>query len=183
MPTTALSRRAARSSRFFRTRAITVARLEAERLSAAIARSTKLCSHPAEKDKERESILHAAGETSKTLHKIVCRKGGRALLVPSEQILWFQVQDGIVHATTAKGSFWVNHQLSDLEAALPSEEFFRARREVLVNMSHIREIKPFFKSSFLLVMSDTASTEDRCKRTASPPAAPASAGSLERFRR
>jgi DNA-binding LytR/AlgR family response regulator len=30
---------------------------------------------------------------------------------------------------------------------------------VLVNMSQIKEIKPYFKSSFLLVMSDAASTE------------------------
>jgi hypothetical protein len=86
-------------------------------------------------------------------------ESGRALLVPSEQILWFQVQDGIVHATTAKDSFWVNYQLAELEAALPPEEFFRARREVLVNLSRIKEIKPYFKSSFLLVMSDAASTE------------------------
>jgi len=55
-----------------------------------------------------------------------------------EQILWFQVQDGIVHAMTAKASFWVNYQLAELEAALPPEEFFRARREVLVNMSRIK---------------------------------------------
>jgi len=107
----------------------------------------------------RRSILRATGEAPKTLRKIVCRKNGRALLVPSEQILWFQVQDGIVHATTAKDSFWVNYQLAELEAALPPEEFFRARREVLVNMSRIKEIKPYFKSSFLLVMSDAASTE------------------------
>ena len=79
--------------------------------------------------------------------------------MPSEQILWFQVRDGIVHATTAKDSFWVNYQLAELEAALPPGEFFRARREVLVNMSRIKEIKPYFKSSFLLVMSDAASTE------------------------
>ena len=131
--------------------------IERERLSVAIERSSKLCSLSAEKEKERESILRATGEAPKTLRKIVCRKDGRALLVPSEQILWFQVQDGIVHATTAKDSFWVNYQLSELEAALP--EFFRARREVLVNMALIKEIKPYFKSSFLLVMSDAASTE------------------------
>jgi DNA-binding LytR/AlgR family response regulator len=131
--------------------------IEPERLSLAIERSSKLCSASAEKEKERESILRATGEAPKTLRKIVCRKNGRALLVPAEQILWFQVQDGIVHATTAKDSFWVNYQLSELEAALP--EFFRARREVLVNMSRIKEIRPYFKSSFLLVMSDAASTE------------------------
>ena len=132
--------------------------IEPERLSFAIERSSKLCSLSAEKERERENILRATGEAPKTLRKIVCRKNGRALLVPSEQILWFQVQDGIVHATTAKDSFWVNYQLAELEAALP-DEFFRARREVLVNMSQIKEIKPYFKSSFLLIMADAASTE------------------------
>lgn len=132
--------------------------IEPERLSVAIERSSKLCSLSAEKEKERESILRATCE-AKTLRKIVCRKNGRALLVPAEQVLWFQVQDGIVHATTAKDTFWVNYQLAELEAALPPEEFFRARREVLVNISRIKEIKPYFKSSFLLVMSDAASTE------------------------
>ena len=120
--------------------------IEAERLSFAIERSKKLCFLSTEREKERESILRARGEVSKTLRKVVCRKNGRALLVPSEEILWFQVQDGIVHATTVKDSFWVNYQLAELEAALPPEEFFRARREVLVNMSRIKEIKPFFKS-------------------------------------
>jgi two-component system, LytTR family, response regulator len=133
--------------------------IEAERLSVAIERSSKLCSFSAEKEKQRQSLLRATGEAAKSLRKIVCRKDGRALLVPSEQILWFQVRDGIVHATTAKDSFWVNYQLAELEAALPPEEFFRARREVLVNLSRIKEIKPYFKSSFLLVMSDAASTE------------------------
>ena len=133
--------------------------IEPERLSFAVERSSKLCSLSAEKERERENILRATGEAPKTLRKIVCRKNGRALLVPSEQILWFQVQDGIVHARTAKDSFWVNYQLAELEAALPPHEFFRARREVLVNMSQIKEIKPYFKSSFLLIMSDAASTE------------------------
>jgi DNA-binding LytR/AlgR family response regulator len=133
--------------------------VEPERLSVAIERASKLCSRSAEKEKQRESILRAASEAQRTLRHIVCRKSGRALLVPSEEILWFQVQDGIVHATTARDSYWVNYQLAELEAALPPDTFFRARREVLVNMTRIKEIKPYFKSSFLLVMSDAASTE------------------------
>ena len=145
--------------------------IEPERLSFAIERSSKLCALSAEKGREREKILRATGEAPKTgaavagtspagtLRQIVCRKNGRALLVPAEQILWFQVRDGIVHAMTANDSFWVNYPLAELEAALPPHEFFRARREVLVNISQIKEIKPYFKSSFLLIMSDAASTE------------------------
>jgi two-component system, LytTR family, response regulator len=133
--------------------------IEPERLFVAIERAGKFCSLSAEREKQREGILRAAGETQRTLRQIVCRKKGRAVLVPSEQILWFQVQDGIVHATTAKDSYWVNYQLAELEAMLPKDAFFRARREVLVNMTKIKEIKPYFKSSFLLVMSDAASSE------------------------
>jgi DNA-binding LytR/AlgR family response regulator len=133
--------------------------IEQERLAVAVERASKLCHLSAEKEKERESILRAAAEAPKIFRHVVCRKNGRVLLVPSEQILWFQVQDGIVHATTAKESYWVNYQLTELEAALPADAFFRARREVLVNVPRIKEIKPYFKSSFLLVMSDAASTE------------------------
>jgi len=39
------------------------------------------------------------------------------------------------------------------------EELETPRREVLVNLSKIKEIKPYFKSGFLLVMSDAANTE------------------------
>ena len=133
--------------------------IEAERLSIAVERAHRLCARPTEKDTEKERIARATNEAPRVLRHIVCRKHGRALLVPSEDILWFQVQDGIVRANTATDSFWVNYQLAELEAALPADMFFRARREVLVNMARIREIKPYFKSSFLLVMSDPSSTE------------------------
>jgi DNA-binding LytR/AlgR family response regulator len=69
------------------------------------------------------------------------------------------VEDGIVKAHADSGTFWVNYQLGELEAGLPPDQFFRARREVLVNLARIREIRPYFKSSFLLVMPDPAATE------------------------
>ena len=50
----------------------------------------------------------------------------------------------------------MNYQLAELEAGLPADLFFRARREVLVNLNKIREIQPYFKSGFLLVMADSA---------------------------
>jgi DNA-binding LytR/AlgR family response regulator len=133
--------------------------IEPERLSVAIERAYKLCAESGQQEAEREKIVRAANNGSTILRHIVCRKNGRALLVPSEQVLWFQVKDGLVRANTAADSFWVNYQLAELEASLPEDMFFRARREVLVNMSRVKEIKPYFKSSFLLVMSDAASTE------------------------
>jgi DNA-binding LytR/AlgR family response regulator len=39
------------------------------------------------------------------------------------------------------------------------DDFFRARRQVLVNLRAVKEIRPYFKSTFLLIMNDAAATE------------------------
>lgn len=129
--------------------------VEPERLAQAVERARKLGT----RQDEREHILQVARESPKTLRQIVCRKRDRLVLMQPEQILWFQVEDGIVKAHAGAETFWVNYQLGELEASLPSDLFFRARREVLVNLGKIREIRPYFKSGFLLVMGDAASTE------------------------
>jgi two-component system, LytTR family, response regulator len=138
--------------------------VEPDRLAQAIERASRLHTRADERDTherdtERANLLRAAHASPSPLRHIVCRKRDRLTLVPPEQILWFEVKDGIVRARTAADSFWVNYQLVDLESALPEGLFFRARREALVNVTKIKEIKPYFRSGFLLVMADTASTE------------------------
>jgi two-component system, LytTR family, response regulator len=133
--------------------------VEADRLAQALERARKLSGAAGEAAREREHMLRVARETPKVLHQIVCRKRDRLLLTPPDQICWFQVEDGVVKAHTAVDTFTVNYQLGELEAGLPGDLFFRARREVLVNLTRIREIRPYFKSGFLLVMPDAAATE------------------------
>jgi DNA-binding LytR/AlgR family response regulator len=133
--------------------------VEPERLEQAVERARRLSTVAEDRDAERKKILRAAKDGPRTLRRVVCRKRDRMVLLPVEQILWFQVEGGIVRAKSASELFWVNYQLSELEASLPQELFFRARRDVVVNLSRIKEIKPYFKSGFLLVMSDAAETE------------------------
>jgi two-component system LytT family response regulator len=134
--------------------------VEPERLAQAVERACRLHTRADEdRDTERANLMRAVNASPSPLRHVVCRKRDRLTLVPPEQILWFEVKDGIVRARTAADSFWVNYQLVDLETALPEGLFFRARREALVNVTKIKEIKPYFRSGFLLVMADTASTE------------------------
>jgi two-component system, LytTR family, response regulator len=133
--------------------------VEPERLAQAVERARKLAAGSGDRVREGERLRKIADESSRVLRQVVCRKRDRLLLIPPEQILWFQVENGIVKAHTADETYWVNSQLSELEAGLPAERFFRARREVLVNVERIAEIRPYFKSGFLLLMSDAAATE------------------------
>ena len=135
--------------------------VEPERLTQAVERARKLAEGSDEPEAKASGCGKIADESARraATRQVVCRKRDRLLLIPPEQILWFQVEDGIVKAHTADETFWVNSQLSELEAGLPAERFFRARREVLVNVERIKEIRPYFKSGFLLLMADAASTE------------------------
>jgi two-component system, LytTR family, response regulator len=131
--------------------------VEPERLAQAVDRARKLAG--GERAREGERLRKIADESVRMLRQVVCRKRDRMLLIPPEQILWFQVEDGIVKAHTADDTFWVNSQLSELESGLPAAMFFRARREVLVNVERIKEIRPYFKSGFLIIMADSGATE------------------------
>ena len=49
--------------------------------------------------------------------------------------------------------------LEELHAALDSDTFWRPHRSHLVNIHHIKEVVPWFKSSYMLKMSDKKQTE------------------------
>lgn len=130
-----------------------------ERLTQVLDRARKFSGSPDENEREREHVLQVVRESPKGLRHVVCRKRDRMLLIVPESILWFASEDGIVKAHTESEVYWVNYQLAELEASLPEKMFFRARREILVNVNQIKEIRPYFKSGFLLIMSDAAATE------------------------
>jgi two-component system LytT family response regulator len=133
--------------------------VEPERLARVLDRARRFSVSPDENEQEREHVLRAVRGSPQGLRHVVCRKRDRMLLIVPEDILWFASEDGIVKAHTESEVYWVNYQLAELEASLPQELFFRARREVLVNVNRIKEVRPYFKSGFLLIMSDAAATE------------------------
>ena len=49
--------------------------------------------------------------------------------------------------------------LDEATAALDSESFWRPHRSYLVNIHHIKEVVPWFKSSYMLKMNDKKATE------------------------
>jgi DNA-binding LytR/AlgR family response regulator len=130
-----------------------------ERLAQVLDRARRFSGSQDENEREREHVLRVVRESPKGLRHIVCRKRDRMILMVPENILWFASEDGVVKAHTESEVYWVNYQLAELESSLPEDLFFRARREVLVNVNQIKEIRPYFKSGFLLIMGDAGATE------------------------
>jgi DNA-binding LytR/AlgR family response regulator len=133
--------------------------VDADRLSGAVDRAVRLRSSAPDVTREHEKLMTAAKQVPCPLRQIVGRKADRFVLLRPEDIILFQLEDGIVRARRNQDAYWVNYQLSELEAAVDESVFFRAHRSTLVNLAHVREIRPFFKSSFLLIMDDPQETQ------------------------
>jgi len=133
--------------------------VESERLAAVLDRAAKICEYERLRSEEERLVAEVARRNVPALKQVVGRKRDRLVLLPPDDVLYFTAEDGLIKAKTAGDSYLVNYQLSDLETGLAESNFFRARRSVLVNLGRVKEIRPYFKSSFLLVMNDAAQTE------------------------
>jgi two-component system LytT family response regulator/two-component system response regulator LytT len=82
------------------------------------------------------------------------------LLVDEEDLIWASIQDGAITVIAKDTEGSSNYRtLEELNAALDSESFWRPHRSFLVNIHHIKEVVPWFKSSYMLKMNDKKQTE------------------------
>lgn len=95
--------------------------------------------------------------------KILLKTGGRLMLMDQRDICHASIEDGVITVTT-RGVNGIEGQsncrtIEELSDSLDSNLFWRAHRSYLVNINHIREVVPWFKSSYQLRMDDKKATE------------------------
>jgi len=92
--------------------------------------------------------------------KILVRAQQRLLLVDAEDLIFASIEGGLISVTAKETEGSSNYRtLEELNAALDSESFWRPHRSYLVNIHHIKEVVPWFKSSFMIKMNDKKQTE------------------------
>ena len=132
------------------------------RIAKAIQRARKVMeahTSPAERLEQLVSQLGAAKQTAQPV-KVLVRSQQRLLLVDAEDLIFASIDDGLISIVARDIEGSSNYRtLEELHAALDSETFWRPHRSYLVNIHHIKEVVPWFKSSYMLKMSDKKSTE------------------------
>jgi len=92
--------------------------------------------------------------------KIVVRAQNRLLLVDQREICFASIDEGEISVVAAGIKGHSNcRTLEELIDQLDPEAFWRAHRSFVVNIQHIREVVPWFKSSYQLRMDDPQKTE------------------------
>jgi two-component system response regulator LytT len=133
------------------------------RLSKAISKAKKeIEAHTSttERLEQLVSQLSAPKASSNQPSKILVRSQQRMLLVDAEDLIFASIEGGLISVTAKDLEGSSNYRtLEELHATLDSDSFWRPHRSYLVNIHHIREVVPWFKSSFMLKMNDKKSSE------------------------
>lgn len=92
--------------------------------------------------------------------KVLLKTGGRLFLVDQKDICFASIEDGVITVVASNMEGQSNcRTLEELLSALDPSLFWRAHRSYLVNINRIKEVVPWFKSSYQIRMDDRKQTE------------------------
>lgn len=101
-----------------------------------------------------------AGVSRQRSGKVVLRSGQRLLLVDQKDVSFASIEEGDISVVTTTIEGLANcRTIEELAEQVDPAIFWRAHRSYLVNIEHIREVVPWFKSTYLLRMDDRKQTE------------------------
>ncbi len=92
--------------------------------------------------------------------KLLVKTQQRMLLVDADDVIFASIDDGLISVVAKDVEGSSNYRtIDELQESLDSERFWRPHRSYLVNIDHIKEVVPWFKSSYMLKMADKRNSE------------------------
>ena len=92
--------------------------------------------------------------------KLLVRAQSRHFIVDANDLIYATIDNGLISLiTTSLEGHSTYRTIEDLQANLDRDLFWRVHRSYLVNINRIKEVVPWFKSSYQLRMDDKKHTE------------------------
>jgi two-component system, LytTR family, response regulator LytT len=92
--------------------------------------------------------------------KLLVRNNNRNWIVDASEIVYATIDNGLITIVATGIEGHSNYRtIEDLQANLDRDTFWRVHRSYLVNVNRIKEVVPWFKSSYQLRMDDRKHTE------------------------
>jgi two-component system response regulator LytT len=110
-----------------------------------------------------ETLVRMLESQSAQPSKVLLKSTGRLFLVNQKEICFASIEDGVISVVTSGVNGMEGQSncrtLEELLESLDPNLFWRAHRSYLVNINRIKEVVPWFKSSYQLRMDDKKQTE------------------------
>jgi two-component system LytT family response regulator len=114
---------------------------------------------PFDEERFRQVLKRVRGHLLRGPHagaeRIEIKPGGRTVFLRQEEIRSFEASGNHVKVRTTAETYFHREPLKNLEARLDPDRFVRIHRSVIVNVEHVREIRPWYTGEYIVVMSDS----------------------------
>ncbi len=130
------------------------------RLARAVQRARKRLETQAAPAERLEALLQSVQSRPPQSARLLLKTQNRLFLVDSGAVIYAAIEDGLITVVAQNLEGVSNYKtLEELQGALDPSVFWRAHRSYLVNINKIKEVVPWFKSSYLLKMDDRKQAE------------------------
>jgi len=86
--------------------------------------------------------------------RLVVKTGKKTLLLQPEQISWVQAEKDYVRLHQGPESFLVRSTIQSMAEKLDPTLFMRVHRSTIVNLNHVKEMKPLNSGDYEILMDD-----------------------------
>lgn len=132
--------------------------IDRDRLAETVQRAQRIVSD--RRASEAPLSQHASLKPAQQRSKILLKCAGRSFIVDAQEIVYATIEDGLITIVTQQMEGESNYRtIEELQSNLDAETFWRVHRSYLVNINRIREVIPWFNSSYQLKMDDKKQTE------------------------
>lgn len=94
------------------------------------------------------------GVHPESVDRIAIKSGGRVTFVQRSEILWFGAFGNQVKVRAGGETLVIRETIKNLENRLDGDRFVRIHRSTIVNVEHVREIRPWYTGEYIVVISD-----------------------------
>lgn len=132
--------------------------VDKERLAETVARARRVIEGKQQgQERATDSVAPKFGSQRS---KLLVKSNNRHLIVDAHDVIYARIDDGLITVVTSQFEGQSNYRtIEELQSNLDPNLFWRVHRSFLVNINRIREVIPWFKSSFQLKMDDRKQTE------------------------
>jgi two-component system LytT family response regulator len=112
---------------------------------------------PFDEERFRRVLQRVRGQferTPKPEHgRLAIKTGGRTVFLRREEIRWVEASGNHVKVRTADAAYLLRETIKSLEARLDPDRFVRIHRSAIVNVEHVREIRPWYTGEYIVVLA------------------------------
>jgi two-component system response regulator LytT len=134
--------------------------VEKDRLAVAVERARKGIAERAKAASAASPVDSPPAKPSLQRSKLLVKSNHRNFIVDAQDVVYATIDDGLITVVAANLEGQSNYRtIEELQSNLDPDMFWRVHRSYLVNIHRIKEVIPWFKSSFQLRMDDKKQTE------------------------